>query len=96
MEAAIFVAVGVVDSVLVSPVFRLASTRGSAASPFGPPSSANFWRTIFGLFRSCAARSGPEPAVEPISRPSGVFQPDESGGEAASSEALESTSVKLP
>lgn len=34
--------------------------------------------------------------VEPISRPSGVFQPDESGGEAASSEALESTSVKLP
>jgi len=46
------VAADVVDSALVSPGFRLAITRGSAASPFGPPSSANFWRTIFGLFRS--------------------------------------------
>jgi hypothetical protein len=91
------VAVGVVDSTLVSPGFGLGITRGSAASPFGLPSSANFWRTIFGLFRSCAARSCPEPVFEPISRPSGVFQPDESGGEAASSEPLESTSsVKLP
>jgi hypothetical protein len=94
---AVAVAVGFEGSVPVPPGFRLGITRGSVASPFGPPSSANFWRTIFGLFRSWAARSGLEPAFEPISRPSGVFQPDESGGEAASSEPLESTSsVKLP
>ena len=95
-EFVVVVVLGVVDSALVSPGLRLESIRGSAASPFGAPSSANFCKTIFGLFRSWAAKSRPEPADELISRPSGVFHPDVSGGEAASSEALESTSVKLP
>lgn len=42
MVGAVAVAVGVVFSVPVSPGFRLGITRGSAASPFGAASSANF------------------------------------------------------
>ena len=92
--------VGVVDPLLVSSTFSLASTRGSATSPVVSVSvsSDNFCRTIFGLFRNSAAKSGPESAEELSSRSSGVFQPDESGGEAAAaaSDVLESTSGKLP
>lgn len=91
------VEVGVVDPLFASSTLSSAGTRGSFASPFDSVSSDKLCSTIFGLFRNSAARSCPE-STELSSRSSGVFQPEESGGEAsaASSEVLGSTSAKLP